>query len=109
MRLILRQKEARGTRGKADFSAKKREMAVSGLAKKRRNMCATTRVRREIHDFEQKTMSATRDGPFGNRSADVKLPSLTQDQKEKLLMNIFLDETGECEEMLEKVFKRDTN
>lgn len=41
MRLILRQKEARGTRGKADFLAKKREMAVSGLAKKRRNMCAT--------------------------------------------------------------------
>jgi hypothetical protein len=41
MRLILRQKEARGTRGKADFSAKKREITVSGLAKKRRNMCAT--------------------------------------------------------------------
>jgi len=43
------------------------------------------------------------------RDADVKLPTLTQDQKEKLLMNIFLDETGECEAMLEKVFTRDTN
>jgi len=41
--------------------------------------------------------------------ASTSLPSLTQDQKEKLLLNIFLDETGECEAMLEKVFTRDTN
>jgi hypothetical protein len=55
-------------------------------------------------------MSATRDGPFGHdRDADTKLPSLTQDQKEKLLLDIFLDESGECEAMLEKMFTRDTN
>ena len=55
-------------------------------------------------------MSATRDGPFGHdRDADTKLPTLTQDQKEKLLLNIFLDESGECKAMLEKVFTRDTN
>jgi hypothetical protein len=53
-------------------------------------------------------MAATKDGPFGQR-ADVKVPSLTQDQKEKLLMDIFLDETGECEALLEKVFTRETN
>ena len=40
---------------------------------------------------------------------DTKLPTLTQDQKEKLLLDIFLDESGECEAMLEKMFTRDTN
>jgi hypothetical protein len=53
-------------------------------------------------------MEASRHGPFSPRPA-VKVPRLSMDQKERLLMDIFLDESGECEVMLEKMFTRDTN
>jgi len=48
MRLILRQKEARGTRGKADFLAKKREITVSRIAILR-GVKQKRRIRRETY------------------------------------------------------------
>ena len=53
-------------------------------------------------------MDAKRHLPFSMRSLEG-LPPLTMSQKQRLLMEIFLDETGECEQMLAEIFRSDTS
>ena len=49
-----------------------------------------------------------RNEPFSMRSLEG-LPCLTLSQKQRLLMEVFLDETDECEKMLAEIFGSDTS